>query len=68
MSAADTTGSRPAQAREASRCPDCGSIDPCEHDEQVDGIFVALLVFAAIGVVCTLVGVAVGVVALVRWL
>ncbi len=68
MSAADTTGSRPAQAREESRCPDCGSLDPCERDERADAAFVALFVFAAIGVLCTLVAVIAGALALVRWM
>lgn len=68
MSAADVTGSRPAQSREPSRCPDCGSIDPCVHDERADAAFVAVFVFAVIGVLCTLVAAIAGALALVRWM
>lgn len=54
MSAPDTTGPRAAQVREEPRCPDCGSLDPCPHDESPDALFTVILVLAVIGAVTVL--------------
>ncbi len=68
MIPADKTGARPAQPLDGPRCPDCGALDPCEHDESVDPLFTVIAVLACIGAVALLVGVVAAVVAIVRWL
>ena len=67
MSAPDTTGPRAAQVREEPRCPDCGSLDPCSHDESPDALFTAILVLAVIGAVTVLGVIGAAIVAFVRW-
>lgn len=68
MIGADTTGPRAAQVREEPRCPDCGSLEPCSHDESPDALFTAILVLACVDAVTVLGVVAALVVALVGWL
>ncbi len=52
----------------ASRCPECGSVDPCEHDAAGEGLYVALLILAGLVALFVLLLVAIGGLALVRWI
>lgn len=52
----------------ASRCPECGSVDACEHDAAFERIYVALLILAVLGLLFALLLVLAGGLALVRWL
>jgi hypothetical protein len=65
---ADKTGARPAQPSEGPRCPECGSVDPCEHDAAGEGLYVALLILAGLGALFVLLLVLLGGLALVRWI
>ncbi len=52
----------------ATRCPECGSVDPCEHDAAGEGLYVALLILAGLGALFVLLLVLLGGLALVRWI
>lgn len=50
------------------RCPDCGSVDPCEHDDPSRVLVNALFGLATFGALSLVVLLGIGVVAIVRWL
>jgi hypothetical protein len=65
---ADKTGARPAQPSEGPRCPDCGALDPCEHDAAGEGLYVALLILAGLGALFVVLLVLLVLLVLVRWI
>jgi hypothetical protein len=50
------------------RCPDCGSVDPCEHDDPAHVLVSAVFGLAAVGALTLVVLIGIGVVSIVRWL